>query len=176
MAESTTEDRRILRSRQALTDAFLALVVEQPYDEFTVGDVIERAGIGRSTFYEHFRNKDDLLRHSLGGALECLADMATPAFDEQRLAFWTTNMWENKRLGRIMLSGQARAYLVRNLAELIEARLPRGTGMRLASVQMAEAQLGLIQAWLSGVAGASAETVAGLLVRTARAMAGAAAG
>lgn len=173
MADSETQDRRVVRSRQALTDAFMDLVLERPYDDFTVGDVIERAGIGRSTFYEHYRNKDDLLRHAMGGVLEALANMPTSAHDEERLTVWLTNIGDNKRLGRIMLAGPVRVHLVRALAGLIEERLPHGGPAKLAALQMAEAQLGLINAWLSGAAGASVETVIGLLVRSARAMAGA---
>ena len=56
------EDRRVRRTRQLLIDALLALIVERGYEVLTVQDILDRANIGRSTFYAHFRDKDDLLQ------------------------------------------------------------------------------------------------------------------
>ena len=53
-------DRRILQTRDALGDAMVALMQEQPFESITVQHVLDRAGIGRSTFYSHYRDKDDL--------------------------------------------------------------------------------------------------------------------
>lgn len=55
------EDRRVVRTRQLLRDALVSLILERGYDEVTVQDVLDRANLGRSTFYAHYRNKDDLL-------------------------------------------------------------------------------------------------------------------
>ncbi len=55
------EDRRVARTRQLLRDALVSLILERGYDEVTVQDVLDRANLGRSTFYAHYRNKDDLL-------------------------------------------------------------------------------------------------------------------
>jgi AcrR family transcriptional regulator len=63
-------DRRVRRTKQALSKALIELIREKHYDSITVRDVIERAGVGRSTFYTHFRDKEDLLmgdwEHALG--------------------------------------------------------------------------------------------------------------
>ena len=48
------------RTRAALRTALLALVTERGYDKVTVQDVLDRADVGRSTFYAHFRDKDAL--------------------------------------------------------------------------------------------------------------------
>ncbi len=53
-------DRRILRTRDTLGDALVALMQEKSFDEITVQEVLDRAGVGRSTFYVHYRDKDDL--------------------------------------------------------------------------------------------------------------------
>ena len=58
-------DRRVKRTRQLLADALISLVVEQGYDEVTVQQILDRAGVGRSTFYSHFRDKEELFRSSL---------------------------------------------------------------------------------------------------------------
>lgn len=54
-------DRRQRRTRKAIFAAFEELVCEQHYSSITVGQIIEHAGIGRSTFYAHFSTKDELL-------------------------------------------------------------------------------------------------------------------
>jgi AcrR family transcriptional regulator len=54
-------DARVRRTRDALGDALVALIQEKPFDTITVQDVLDRAGVGRSTFYLHFSSKDDLL-------------------------------------------------------------------------------------------------------------------
>jgi hypothetical protein len=53
-------DRRRQRTRHALSVAFVQLLREKGYSAITVSDLIERADIGRSTFYSHYRDKDDL--------------------------------------------------------------------------------------------------------------------
>jgi AcrR family transcriptional regulator len=53
-------DRRILRTRDTLGDALVALMHEKNFDEITVQDLLDRAGVGRSTFYVHYRDKQDL--------------------------------------------------------------------------------------------------------------------
>ncbi|MBI5351995.1 MAG: TetR/AcrR family transcriptional regulator [Chloroflexi bacterium] len=55
------EDRRIQRTRKGLQDALLELILEKGFDAITVQDVIDRANVGRSTFYAHFQDKEDLL-------------------------------------------------------------------------------------------------------------------
>lgn len=53
-------DQRILRTRDALGDALVALMHEKNFDEITVQQVLDRAGVGRATFYAHYRDKEDL--------------------------------------------------------------------------------------------------------------------
>jgi len=53
-------DRRVRHTRDALGDALVQLMHERPFDEIKEQHVHERAGVGRSTFYTHFRDKDDL--------------------------------------------------------------------------------------------------------------------
>ena len=55
------EDRRVRRTRRLLREALVALILEKGYDKVTVQDVLDRADLGRATFYAHFRDKDDLL-------------------------------------------------------------------------------------------------------------------
>jgi AcrR family transcriptional regulator len=54
-------DRRPQRTKRQLSLALVELIKEKSFDDITVQDVIDRADIGRSTFYTHFRDKEDLL-------------------------------------------------------------------------------------------------------------------
>ena len=55
-------DRRVRRTRELLRSALLSLIEEKGYERVTVQDILDRADVGRSTFYAHFTDKDDLLR------------------------------------------------------------------------------------------------------------------
>jgi AcrR family transcriptional regulator len=59
--EEPKTDRRIQRTRQLLRDALIALILEKGFDAVTVQDILDRANMGRSTFYAHYRDKEDLL-------------------------------------------------------------------------------------------------------------------
>lgn len=54
-------DRRIQRTRQLLQESIISLILDKGYRKITVQDIIDRANVGRSTFYSHFRDKEDLL-------------------------------------------------------------------------------------------------------------------
>ena len=53
-------DRRVLQTRDTLGDALVQLMHEKPFEEITVQHVLDRAKVGRSTFYSHYSDKDDL--------------------------------------------------------------------------------------------------------------------
>ncbi|HEV2460660.1 MAG TPA: TetR/AcrR family transcriptional regulator, partial [Ktedonobacterales bacterium] len=55
------QDRRSLRTRRLVTSALMELLLEKRFDAITVQDLLDRAGIGRSTFYAHYFDKDDVL-------------------------------------------------------------------------------------------------------------------
>ncbi|MCU7723128.1 TetR/AcrR family transcriptional regulator [Actinoplanes sp. KI2] len=54
------EDRRVRRTRHSLQQALVALITERGYEKVTVQEVLDRADVGRTTFYAHFRDKDAL--------------------------------------------------------------------------------------------------------------------
>ena len=63
-------DRRILRTRERLGDALIALMHERNFDDITVTNVLDRAGVSRSTFYVHYCDKDDLFLSDVEDFLE----------------------------------------------------------------------------------------------------------
>jgi AcrR family transcriptional regulator len=56
----TKIDRRVQRTRELLQKALIELISEHGYDAITIQDIVERANVGRTTFYLHYSSKDDL--------------------------------------------------------------------------------------------------------------------
>ncbi|HVJ54602.1 MAG TPA: TetR/AcrR family transcriptional regulator [Aliidongia sp.] len=179
-AEMPTPDRRVQRTRRALGDAFNALVLAKGYDAVSAADIAARADVGRSTFYEHFQGKDDLLAHGLRRLLVPLADACVSGDPDPRLEALLAHFWQSRRMARPMMTGRTRAVMAAQLAGLIEERLAAvwpvaADGERLpdalVAVQLAQGQIGLIEAWLSGRYGVSVGVVAGSLRAGSYAMA-----
>jgi AcrR family transcriptional regulator len=68
-------DARVQRTRERLGYALIELIVEKPINCVTVQEVLDRARVGRSTFYLHFRDKDDLLMSQLEMFLEMMSTL-----------------------------------------------------------------------------------------------------
>ena len=60
--QNKKKDRRSARTQRSLSGALVSLVKEKRFDDITVQEVIDRADVGRSTFYSHFRDKEDLFQ------------------------------------------------------------------------------------------------------------------
>jgi AcrR family transcriptional regulator len=73
-------DQRIRRTRTRLGNALIALIQDKPINEVTVQEVLDRASVGRSTFYLHYRDKDDLFLSGFEDGLE----MWTSALSRKR--------------------------------------------------------------------------------------------
>jgi AcrR family transcriptional regulator len=177
----TKPDRRVERTRQTLLGAFRDLMLAHGYDGLTVREIIEHANIGRSTFYEHFDGLDDIFRESFAPLLSVLAQAVAPAQPEA-LSRVIGHFWQNRPLSRIILAGPTRPLMAGFLSELIEERLaamPRGRRaaplipLTLIAAQLAEAQLGLLAAWLGGKAPCTADVMATALHRSTAASFGA---
>jgi AcrR family transcriptional regulator len=78
-------DRRVRRTRAAIQQALTDLILEKGYDSVTVSDIIERADIGRSTFYSHFTDKRDVFDDTISELAGFLRSHASP--DDTLFAF-----------------------------------------------------------------------------------------
>lgn len=79
-------DNRVRQTREALLGALPALMMERGYERLTIQNVLERAQVGRATFYAHFDSKDDLLAASVAKLRTWLV-AAWRSMPDQRLGF-----------------------------------------------------------------------------------------
>ncbi|KRA54487.1 hypothetical protein ASD77_07760 [Pseudoxanthomonas sp. Root65] len=160
------EDPRRRRTRQDLMAAFFSLVLSQRYHEIRVGDVLARSGVSRSTFYEHFRNKDELLAASLEGPFQTLAHLVGERADVNKVCAILEHFWQNRALARSLFQGAAlrivRSTLVVHVentlspAQRSRLRIPA----RLAAHGLADGLFSPVVAWLLGEAKCSAQELA----------------
>ena len=160
------EDPRRRRTREDLLAAFFSLVLTRRYHEIRVADVLSRAGVGRSTFYEHFRNKDALLAASLEGPFHVLATLLTAAPEAGRVQAILEHFWENRALARSLFQGVALRIVRATLVAHVEAELHRDQRSRLriparlAACSLADGMFSPINAWLCGEAKCGAHELA----------------
>jgi AcrR family transcriptional regulator len=148
-------DRRTARTRKAIFDAFIGLIFARRYAAIRTADVIEAAGIGRSTFYEHFRSKDEVLVAVIDPIFAPLADAAAGRGRAAALEVVLVHLWDQRAFGRVLFEPPLLAKLQRKLAGMIEARLapdvdPDLASPRLVAAGAAAAQLAMLRLWLAG--------------------------
>lgn len=122
-------DRRVARTRQALHNALHELIQEKGYDTVTVEEITNRAGLGRATFYLHFRDKEDLLLEDFNelarDRVRLLAEIPLTGWDETAnpvfypLLLVFQNASENAELYRVVLRGEGAARVTARLRDII---------------------------------------------------------
>ncbi len=65
-------DRRVSRTRRSLREALMVVILEKGYDAVTIEDITSRADVGRTTFYLHYRDKEELLQESINEVVDDL--------------------------------------------------------------------------------------------------------
>lgn len=110
-------DPRIQRTRALLHEALGSLIREKAYDRITVADILERARVSRSTFYIHFRDKDDLLASGLRALLLGVLSMddGIAADGPERMVAFSlpllTHIHQHRRSAGTSLGERGRAIL-----------------------------------------------------------------
>jgi AcrR family transcriptional regulator len=105
---NTSLDRRSQRTRRLLHTALLELMLEQRYDEITVQDIIDRANVGRSTFYAHYLDKQDLLLSEFTRVLDTLSQHIArfePGEHPPRLALFFRHVQLHHQLYKALVRG-----------------------------------------------------------------------
>ena len=127
-------DRRVRRTRQALTCALIELVLEKRYDAITIQDLLDRADVGRSTFYAHYRSKDDLLLRSFEGLLEALDQAMDRGGAPSRRLAPARELFHHVGEMRDFHRALARAHMLDRVYQTGTSYLSRTTARRLAAV------------------------------------------
>lgn len=161
-------DQRSQRTRAALVQAFNELVLAGRRGRIAVAEVLARAGVPRSTFYDHYHGTDALHLDALRGPLSILADAVTGGGDEAMLARLLGHFWEYRQRARDSFGAPAE----RLLATLIEDRIAElnlSMPNELASKTLAASALAPIRAWVRAEAWCPPETLAASICRIGRA-------
>jgi AcrR family transcriptional regulator len=179
VAKPKKPDRRTERSRSALMSAFVQIVLSEGYAAVTVERVAERANVGRSTFYMHYRSKEDILKQSMARPSAPLVAIVGRDAAPDALLPILEHFREQRRVNRVFFDWPIRPIWVRCLAELIEPRVAAAARQArarpilpvpLIALQIAEAQIALVTHWLRGAAAAKPDAVAEALVAETRAL------
>jgi len=157
-------DQRIRRTCERLGIALLTLIQEMPIDDVTVQEVLDRASVGRSTFYLHFRDKDDLLLSQLEKFLEIMSTTLSVRKEKSQRVVPVAEMFahigsQNKMYRALADCGRlndffdlAQGYFARGIERrLVESeRLPKLAQRELAAraSALAGSLLSLLRWWL----------------------------
>lgn len=164
------------RTRARLIAAFNQLVFDKTRGPIRVAQIIEKAGVGRSTFYDHFANAEAVHMAALSRPLSYLAAPAAGTGTVEQLQWLLDHFHGNRGRARDVLLGSSRDRITRLLADMIDERVETGDDLtiprRVATMQIAEAMLGPIRLWIVGEFAATSQSLAASLFATAAAMRG----
>ena len=181
-------DRRVQRTQQLLQTALISLIQEKGFEALSVQNIIDRANVGRATFYAHFDNKEDLLVSRLDGLRASLQarqrqarPQATPTDD--RVFAYSHDMFvhvnEHRTVFRSMVGKRSGAViqqlfhkmLVDLVRDDVKALMPQKAGAATPHegvVQLIAGGLfGLVLWWVDGPMKLSVEEVDALFRRLA---------
>ena len=165
-------DPRVQRTRASLRSAFNRLFLERGFDAITPAQIAAEAGVGRSTFYDHYAGKGSLLRQSITIVLRPLAEAAAGRAHPS-LRWVVEHFWENRRFAQRLLGGRSGVIVRDRLAELIKEALhsdvrPQPLPLSMIALGLAANQLALVEAWLTGRHACTADQLADALLNTSR--------
>jgi len=168
--------RRVARTKAAIEDAFVQLVLEHGYDRVAVEDITDRADLARATFYAHYPNKEAVLFSVFNGLIEDLMQRVAyrggPFIEARRNAIQASyaHAAEMPDLYRACLSdARTRQAYVSTLSRYLEQNLRDGLNAvnkqpRVPVPVMARAFVGahvaVLEAWLAGELNDDAEQLA----------------
>jgi AcrR family transcriptional regulator len=184
-------DRRILKTREDIRNAFIVLLKEKIFDEITVKDIAEKANINRATFYKHYDDKYDLIAYLEEGIIEkikgiieasspinlTLAIQEQPAFQTIVDIYLYIN--EERDLIEVLVSSNGNQSFLTHMQFLLEQMLMNhfnqinttkqsAMKLELIVVYLASAHLGVIKHWLIKKLRYTPEEMAVMLIKILR--------
>ena len=127
-------DARVRKTRDALGDALVSLMQEKPFDSITVQDVLDRAQVGRSTFYSHFSDKDDLLMSDADEFFESLAMALSAHGDKSERVFPVKEFFTHVAEARQFVQALRTSGRMHDNFELAQGHFARGIERRLSEI------------------------------------------
>ena len=115
-------DRRVQKTRTLLHKALMSGILEKKYESITVQEILDRANVGRSTFYVHYADKDQLLVSGLQNVKRLLesaqaASTVPPGKSYERIIGFSMAMFEHvyeyRAVNRALLGSSAEAVVRR---------------------------------------------------------------
>ncbi len=134
---SKVPDRRVARTQKLLRDALHSLIRERDYDSIAVKEILDRANVGRSAFYTHFRDKDELLASSIYDILGSVPSTHPKTDDgrNERILLFSLPIFEHhdrhRRAGELMLGPRGRAILHGQLQKVLVELIAEDIGKSL---------------------------------------------
>jgi AcrR family transcriptional regulator len=150
-------DARVRRTRDALGDALIELIQEKPFESITIGDVLDRAGVGRSTFYVHYKDKDDLLWSDAEEFLELMSGWLSRKNETSERVAPVRELFAHVAEGRRIYEAFVAMGRAEEFHQLARGCFARGIDARLAQIPRS---MGLLPA----VRGALAHALSGAMM------------
>jgi AcrR family transcriptional regulator len=124
-------DERIRRTHERLGSALVELIQEKPIDDVTVQEVLDRASVGRSTFYLHFRDKNDLLLSQLEKFLETMSTALSIRKEESHRVVPVAELFAHIGNQKKIYRALADAGRLKDFFDLAQGYFSRGIEQRL---------------------------------------------
>lgn len=153
------EDRRILRTKRAIREAFITLASQTDINKITVSKLSELADLGRGTFYLHYRDIFDLMESLENEALTDLAVMSEDAYAGRQIGLQLIleatvgYIWENKDIFALLLSTKGSTMFLERFKRFFKDKTINGAqddeSVYSTSYVIAGC-LGILQEWAVG--------------------------
>jgi AcrR family transcriptional regulator len=125
-------DPRVRHTRDALGDALVALMHEKPFEAITVQHVLDRSGVGRATFYTHYRDKDDLFLSDVEDFFEGMATLLSRRGETSSRVAPVRELFAHVAEWREFHVALIAAGKIHDVFELGQGHFARGIAQRLA--------------------------------------------
>ena len=148
-------DRRSQRTRRTLSAALVQLMLEQRYDTITVQDIIDRANVGRSTFYAHYQDKDDLLISDFTAVIDALSKHmrrpdGEPPGQPPNLTPLFTHIQAHRHLYKALVRGGGIELLLRSGHTRLRQNIEQHLRELVPPERLADAPLPFVADYLAG--------------------------